>query len=118
MEICVTGTADRETLFPWWKDVSEGQQTQKDITLRAIESRGVELARWDFRGGLPIAWDPGDLADADVVMTGHTHEVDNELHDGRLFLNPGECCGWVSGRCTVAVLDTDSLSAEVIEVTP
>ena len=59
-----------------------------------------------------------DVAKADIIITGHTHEVVSERRDGKLFLNPGECCGWVNGRCTLAVLDTRSLSAEVIEVTP
>jgi predicted phosphodiesterase len=42
--------------------------------------------------------------------------VVNERRDGRLFLNPGECCGWVSGRSTIAMLNTDSLSAEIIDL--
>ena len=59
---------------------------------------------------------PADIADADVVITGHTHQVVNEQKDGRLLLNPGECCGWVNDRCTVALLDLDTLSAEIIDV--
>ncbi|GMU24616.1 MAG: hypothetical protein AMXMBFR13_46900 [Phycisphaerae bacterium] len=59
---------------------------------------------------------PADIERAEVVVTGHTHEVVNEQRGGRLFLNPGECCGWVNGRCTVAVLDTATLTAEVLEV--
>lgn len=51
-----------------------------------------------------------------VVITGHTHEVVNETRDGTLLLNPGECCGWVTDRCTAAVLDMDSLKAENLEV--
>ena len=61
-------------------------------------------------------WTPSDVEQADVVITGHTHEVVNRLEGGKLFLNPGECCGWVHGRCTVALLDTESLSAEVCEL--
>jgi uncharacterized protein len=57
-----------------------------------------------------------DIAQADIVVTGHTHEIVNERRAGKLFLNPGECCGWLCGRCTVAVLDTDRMSAEIIEV--
>lgn len=59
---------------------------------------------------------PWDIEQADAVVTGHTHEVVNEQKNGKLFLNSGECCGWLYGRCTVAVLDTGSLSAEIIEV--
>jgi predicted phosphodiesterase len=33
-----------------------------------------------------------------------------------LLLNPGECCGWVTDRCTVALLDLDTLKADIIEV--
>ncbi len=66
-----------------------------------------------------IDWcSPESIAAAEIIVTGHTHEVVNETRDGRLFLNPGECCGWVNGRCTVAILDTDGPSAEIIEVKP
>jgi putative phosphoesterase len=62
--------------------------------------------------------DPQDVSWADVVITGHTHEVVNEVRDGKLFLNPGECCGWVNGRCTVAILDTNGPGAEIVELAP
>ncbi|MCH7808457.1 MAG: metallophosphoesterase [Planctomycetes bacterium] len=64
-----------------------------------------------------IDWcDQDDIERADVVVTGHTHEVVNRVEDGRLFLNPGECCGWVNGRCTVAILDTQGPWAEICEL--
>jgi hypothetical protein len=53
-----------------------------------------------------------------VVITGHTHEIVNESHEGVLYLNPGECGGWLTDRCTVALLDTEQLKAEIIEVNP
>ena len=53
---------------------------------------------------------------ADVVITGHTHAVVNTSQDGRLTLNPGECCGWITDRCTVALLDLAALTAQIIEV--
>ncbi len=59
---------------------------------------------------------PAEYADADIVITGHTHEIVNEARDGKLFLNPGECCGWLTERCTVALLDTESCSAEIVDV--
>lgn len=61
-----------------------------------------------------IDWcDQADVDRADVVITGHTHEVVNTVERGKLFLNPGECCGWVTGQSTVAVLDTDGPTAEI-----
>jgi len=59
---------------------------------------------------------PADIVGADVVITGHTHDVVNETRGSTLFLNPGECCGWVNDRCTVALLDLETLTAEIIEV--
>ena len=57
-----------------------------------------------------------DMAAADVIVTGHTHEARVERRDGKLLVNPGECCGWISGRCTVAVLDLETNEVEQIEV--
>lgn len=54
------------------------------------------------------------IAGADVIVYGHTHEAVNERRDGTLYLNPGECCGWVNGRATVALLDTERQQAEIV----
>ncbi|MEX1016492.1 MAG: metallophosphoesterase [Phycisphaeraceae bacterium] len=59
---------------------------------------------------------PADTADADVIITGHTHSIVNEQKDGTLYLNPGECCGWVTDRCTVALLDLTTLKAEIVDI--
>lgn len=64
-----------------------------------------------------IDWcDPADIAAADVVITGHTHAIHVEKQDERLLLNPGETCGWVNDRCTVAVLDLETLEPQIIEI--
>lgn len=59
---------------------------------------------------------PDDIARADIVITGHTHEIVNEMRHEKLFLNPGECCGWLTDRCTVALLDTEAMSARIIDI--
>ena len=53
---------------------------------------------------------------ADIIITGHTHQIVNETKEGKLFLNPGECCGWLTDKCTVALLDLETLKADIIEV--
>ena len=53
---------------------------------------------------------------SDIVLCGHTHEPKVERQEGRLVVNPGECAGWLTGRCTVAVIDTDTLAADIQEV--
>lgn len=59
---------------------------------------------------------PSDYADADVVISGHDHTLNIEQRDDKLFLNPGECCGWLTGRCTCAMLETDTMQTEVIDI--
>jgi putative phosphoesterase len=51
----------------------------------------------------------------DIIVYGHTHEA--VVREGKtLVVNPGECCGWITGRCTVAILDTDLMTAEIHEL--
>ncbi|MEW6253487.1 MAG: metallophosphoesterase [Planctomycetota bacterium] len=57
-----------------------------------------------------------DIAAANVIVTGHTHEAGLALEDGKLFVNSGECCGWVTGRATAAIVDLAALTAELIEI--
>jgi hypothetical protein len=51
----------------------------------------------------------------EVIVRGHTHRAE-VLEDGALVVNPGEVCGYLSGRQTVAVLDPAELRAEIIEL--
>ena len=63
----------------------------------------------------PEALTDDATADAHVVIHGHTHGT--KVEEGPpLVLNPGEAGGWVSGRCTVAFLDLDSLQVELIDL--
>jgi len=59
---------------------------------------------------------PEDIERADIVLTGHTHQARVHEESGKLFVNPGECCGWVTGQCTVALLDTDGPSVEIVDL--
>lgn len=67
-----------------------------------------------------LAHDPAALEEevrrgADLVVHGHTHEVG--VSDGPpLAVNPGEAGGWLTGRCTVGLVDLDRMQAEIIEL--
>ena len=52
----------------------------------------------------------------DIVLYGHTHELSVELVNNRLVLNPGEACGYLTGRRTAAIIDIDRLQYEIIEL--
>ena len=57
-----------------------------------------------------------DLAGADIIVTGHTHHAGSGARGGVFYVDPGECCGWLTGHCTVAIVDTDAMSAEIVEL--
>ena len=51
----------------------------------------------------------------DIIVYGHTHKID--VRKGKtLVINPGECGGWITGRCTVAVLDTERMEVDIQEL--
>ena len=50
----------------------------------------------------------------DIVVFGHTHKPEVSQKRKVLLINPGETGGWLSGRSTVALLDTKTRSAEII----
>jgi len=52
--------------------------------------------------------------DADILVCGHTHKPKINHGNNKLIINPGEVCGWITGKSSLAVLDTDSLEAEII----
>ena len=52
----------------------------------------------------------------DLVVFGHSHEVAERRVGETLLLNPGEVCGWLTGRATVAVVDLEGMTVEVIDL--
>jgi putative phosphoesterase len=50
-----------------------------------------------------------------AIVYGHTHQVDYRL-GSTVVLNPGEVCGWVTGRPTAAVLDLETGEAEILDL--
>jgi putative phosphoesterase len=52
----------------------------------------------------------------DVVVHGHTHKAEVYRKGKTLVVNPGEVCGYLSGKSTIALLDTDKGEAEIIEL--
>ena len=49
----------------------------------------------------------------DIVIRGHTHKL--EVKEGKcMMVNPGETCGYLSGKKTVILFDPEDLSYETI----
>ncbi len=58
---------------------------------------------------------PSCPEDCDLYVYGHTHEP--VIKNGTpVVVNPGECAGWLSEKCTVALADLEKREAELIEL--
>ncbi len=53
--------------------------------------------------------------DYDFYIHGHTHRVRYESTK-TVIINPGEACGWLTGRSTVAVLDIQNNEVETYDL--
>lgn len=51
-----------------------------------------------------------------VLVYGHTHNAEIHRVDKTLVVNPGEVCGYLSGKATIALLDTAECNGEIIEL--
>lgn len=54
--------------------------------------------------------------DARLIVSGHTHKLKIQKESGRLLLNPGECCGWLTGRATAMTVDLEKLTSKVFQL--
>ena len=50
----------------------------------------------------------------DFLIFGHTHKPEIKIKGNTLLINPGEAGGWVSGKCTAALLDPKQQEAEIM----
>lgn len=100
---------------------------ERPYLLEVAKSHGVEIAGEAAEmeiGGRKIALYHGTspiLLNAlvasglyDVVVYGHTHKAAVERRGKTLVVNPGELCGCLTGRSSYAVIDLESLWAEII----
>lgn len=52
----------------------------------------------------------------DVVVHGHTHRAVVRRVGDTLVVNPGEVCGYLTGRCTIALLETEAMECQILEI--
>ena len=52
----------------------------------------------------------------DVVAHGHSHEAGAHNRGKTIVINPGEVCGYLSGKPTLALFDTKTREARIIQL--
>jgi len=59
------------------------------------------------------------LADSgkfDIILSGHTHSMVTKKHKNVLIVNPGELCGYITNKPTFAIINTETMETEIIEL--
>lgn len=81
----------------------------------AVELAGLRILLMHEPYGLD-SHEAGDLND--LIVYGHTHQSEwREQQSGAgLVINPGEVCGWVTGRATFAIFDLATGDGELLEI--
>jgi putative phosphoesterase len=51
-----------------------------------------------------------------AIIHGHSHLEGIQLRGETLLINPGEVCGYLTGKSTLAILDTDKHEARIVEL--
>jgi putative phosphoesterase len=52
----------------------------------------------------------------DGIIYGHTHTIDIRTEGVVVVINPGECGGWITNRCTIVIWDMATNQIELIEL--
>ena len=94
---------------------NDGERLGLQKTLTPLGTLEPRLAKLDLGGKRIVVVHEGDFVEElaasgqyDLVVYGHSHTHDVREVGGVLIVNPGETCGWVTGRSTVVVLDLET----------
>lgn len=52
----------------------------------------------------------------DIVVHGHTHKLETYTIGKTLVINPGEACGYLTGKSTIIIFDTKTMKIEIISL--
>jgi putative phosphoesterase len=52
----------------------------------------------------------------DAIVHGHSHANVTRKNGKTLIVNPGEVCGYLTGKATIALLDTEKGEARIIKI--
>jgi putative phosphoesterase len=81
------------------------------FALVPVDSLKIALLHGDEEELLNALVDCGGF---DVVVHGHGHDAGVRRKGKTLIVCPGEVCGYLTGKSTIAVLDTAKLEAKIV----
>ncbi len=109
---CVYGNNDGERAL-LARRISEMGASISEFAELELDKRRVALYHGTIAGITRALVESGRY---DVVVTGHTHRAEVRKSRGCVAINPGELCGYLTGRRTLCLLDLETMKAEIVEV--
>lgn len=107
----VFGNNDGEIIGLKEKFAQMGASIKAGQSVILIESKKIAL----FHTIAPEIQDSMINSNAfDVIICGHTHEATIQKVNNTLLINPGEACGYLTGKATIGIVDLDKMDAEII----
>ena len=86
-------------------DVGNKKVLFSDLTPKAVNGEELNFSEdmvKVFLSHKPLLY--GESSVYDLVLFGHTHRIYQKFHGKTLYLNPGEACGYLTGKRTYAVI--------------
>lgn len=108
----VFGNNDGDRLLLKQKYEEIGAECCGDFGDLEIEGKRIALLHGIYEAPVQALAESGDF---DVVIRGHTHHAGVTKINNTLLINPGETAGVLTGKRTVALLDTE-LGVEIVEL--
>lgn len=111
--IGVFGNNDGEKKLLKQKFAEIGADIRGDFAFENIDGLRVGMLHGDD-GELVRAF--LELECLDVLVRGHTHVAKTYRKGRTLVINPGEACGYLTGKATIAIFDTASLDVQIVQL--
>jgi len=84
-----------------------------DLAEVTAGGRAIALVHGHQRERLASLVNGGNFS---VVVHGHSHRPGITRDGSTLVVNPGAVSGYLTGRCTVALLETEGMTVEIIDL--
>ncbi|MGA2767263.1 MAG: metallophosphoesterase [Candidatus Bathyarchaeia archaeon] len=97
------------------KRFSENKRLELRGSFAEITADGLKIALL-HGGDVELLEALIDRESFDVVVHGHTHVAEIHRKGKTLVVNPGEVCGYLTGKSTLALLDTVKREARIVEL--
>ncbi|MCC6045503.1 MAG: metallophosphoesterase [Ignisphaera sp.] len=115
--IVVLGNNDGDAVLLKELAVKAGAILKKDAYATEIGGRRIFLMHGfaDPELTKTVAHALGASGKFDIILYGHTHKSEAIQIGKTIVLNPGEVCGYITGKRSIAILNTVSLEYKVTE---